>query len=69
MRDIFMAVLLIWCLYNTMSIWEYQKHEVKRNLIDKLTLQVIKCQKNRLDMLYDELGINVEENKGEENDT
>ncbi len=51
MRDIFLAVALVWCLYNTWDMRHNYKQDRRSDVIDKMTLKILKIHCNRLDKL------------------
>lgn len=64
MRDIFLAVALIWCLWNTYDLHHNYKQDKRSEVIDKLTLKILQIHTKRLDHLYEELGMeDIPENK------
>lgn len=67
MRDILLAVALAWCLWLTWDMHHNYKQDKRSNIIDKMTLQVLRIHTKRLDYIDKKLGINSE--KGEENET
>lgn len=60
MRDILLAVALIWCLYNTWSLHHNFKQDRIANLLDKMTLKILQIHCDRLQRIEDELGIKNE---------
>ena len=67
MRDILLAVALIWCLWLTYDLHFNHKQDKRSNLIDKMTLEVLKIHQRRLNYIDKILGINSE--NGEKNET
>lgn len=61
MRDILLALTMCWCLWNTYGLHHNYKQDKRSNLIDKMTLQVLKIHCKRLDVIEDALGIEHEE--------
>lgn len=55
MRDFFTALALIWCLYNTWSLHHNFKQDKRSNILDQITLKVLKIQDKRLDKIEKEL--------------
>lgn len=51
MRDILLALTMCWCLWNTYDLHHNYKQDKRSNLIDKMTLQVLKIHCDRLDKL------------------
>ena len=51
MRDILLAVALIWCLWLTWDMHHNYKQDKRSNIIDKATLKVLKIHCERLDNL------------------
>lgn len=57
MRDILLALALTWCLWNSWNMHHNYKQDKRSNLIDKMTLQVLKIHCHRLDVLEHASGI------------
>lgn len=54
MRDIFTALALMWCLYNTWNIHHNFKQDRIANSIDAITSTVMKLQEKRVSKLEKE---------------
>lgn len=67
MRDILLAVALTWCLWLTWDTHHNYKQDKRSNLVDKMTLAVLRIHQRRLDYIDKILEINSE--KGEKNET
>lgn len=61
MRDIFTAISLVWCLYNTWELHHNFKQDKRSNILDQMTLKALKIQSNRLDKL--EAALKIKEQK------
>lgn len=66
MRDILLALALTWCLWLTWDMHHNYKQDKRSNIVDKMTLKVLRIHTNRLDYIDKKLGINS--GKGEENE-
>lgn len=55
MRDIFTALALMWCLYNTWNIHHNFKQDRIANSIDAITSTVMKSQEKRVSKLEKEM--------------
>lgn len=60
MRDILLAVALIWCLWLTYDLHFNHKQDKRSNLVDKMTLAVLQIHQRRLDYIDKVLGVNSE---------
>lgn len=67
MRDILLAVALTWCLWLTWDMHHNYKQDKRSNIVDKLTLKILKIHNRRLDYIDEVLGIDSE--KGKKNET
>lgn len=70
MRDILLALALTWCLWLTYDLYFNHKQDKRSNVVDKLTLKVLKIHSRRLDYIDSILEIDSEkgeinENKGD----
>lgn len=57
MRDILLALALVWCLWNTFDMHHNYKQDKRSNLIDKMTLKVLQIHCSRIDKLESEVKI------------
>lgn len=55
MRDILLAVALIWCLWNTWNQHHNFSQDKRGNLIDKMTLKILQIHCKRLDDLENDV--------------
>lgn len=51
MRDFILAVALTWCLYNTWLVNHNYKGDKRSNVIDQMTLKILKIHCDRLDKI------------------
>lgn len=63
MRDILLALALIWCLWLTYDMHNNYKQDKRSNIVDKLTLKILKIHTARLDKIYKKLDMPIEENE------
>ena len=57
MRDILLAAALTWCLWLTYDLHFNHKQDNRSNLIDKMTLRVLKIHSARLERLDKAVGL------------
>lgn len=57
MRDILLAIALIWCLWNTYNQFHNFNNDKNGNLIDKMTLKILQIHNKRLDRLERAAGL------------
>lgn len=67
MRDILLALALTWCLWLTYDLHFNYKQDKRSNIVDKLTLKILKIHSRRLDYIDEILEIDSE--KGKKNET
>lgn len=60
MRDILLAVALAWCLWLTWDMNHNYKQDKRSNVVDKMTLAVLRIHQRRLDYFDKVLGVNSE---------
>lgn len=55
MRDILLAVALTWCVWLTWDMRHNYKQDQRSNILDQMTLKVLKIHTERLDKIEQEL--------------
>lgn len=63
MRDILLALALTWCLWLTYDLYHNHKQDKRSNVVDKLTLKILKIHNRRLDYIDSVLGVDSEKGK------
>ena len=57
MLEVIIAVLGVWCAYNTFIIWHNERQDKRASIIDKCTLRILQIHSDRLDRLDKAVGL------------